>query len=74
MNSLTPQNLKKLLIGFSLSLLIITVFLISKVIFHEDKSINLKTFNVNKQETPQNLPKSSSKEEKSKLMLLPAKN
>ena len=74
MNTFTPQSFKKLLIGFSLSLIIITIFLISKVIFQEDKSIDLKTFNTSKQEKPQDISQNNNKEEKTKLMLLPSKD
>jgi len=70
MNIFTPEYFKRLLIGFSLSLLIIAIFIIAKLIFLKQKPIDVKVFHSNQQERP--ISKQNTVQDK--LMLLPAKN
>jgi hypothetical protein len=74
MNTLTPKSLKKLRLGFIISLTVVMLFLLFRVFFEEDKKAIYKSFNTQKTtptpQTPQEVPQELSE----KPFLLPSKD
>ena len=73
MNSINPKSFKTLLVLFGTSILLILIFLILKVFFQKDKTLELKNFNSHKVVEKQTPKKEVEEVKKDKFLLLPSK-